>query len=175
MRRGDIVLYSGRGLLSCAIRRVTQSLWSHSAWVWDEMHLLESDWEFWGKRGVQIEHADVYPTKRTMILRANVPDEKIEEALRIARSKLTQRYDFALFFSIGWMLVAGSGELRDARYGWICAELIAQPLWEAAEFRFRDDVPVDQIVPEDMAQSVILGRSTLVKPPGVRLKSAEAS
>ena len=170
MKKGDVLLYSGRGFLAHMIRVVTKSRWSHAAWVLAEGTLLESDWELFGAKGVQIEPVKTYPSKRRVLLRPNLPDAVLEQAVDLALKKAGQKYDWGLFLSLlwNWFLCACTFWRKkrghNRKRAWICSELVATPLFQIAEFRFVDDVPVGNIVPEDLWRSVVNGRSKIVEP-----------
>ena len=165
VKRGDILLYKGKGFVSHMIRVVTKSKWSHAAWVLDGNQLLESDWELFGKKGVQIEDMKTYKKKRSAFVRVNVPEEAVESALNIAMSKLGQRYDFRLFFGLFWQwlkcicCLGFHKPVRDSRRGWICSELISIPLHAACKYQFRDDIPVKNTVPGDIWSAIETDRA----------------
>ena len=168
MKRGDIMLVRGKGFVSHMIRRITRSEWSHVAWVLSEQDLLESDYEVFGEKGVQIEPVATYANNKKSIIRLSLLEEYVEKAISIASSKIGHRYDASLFLSLFWRWVLSfvffwkSSTLRNQRHGWICSELVATPLYESCYFRFRDDIPVENIVPEDIWGAVKSGKATLV-------------
>ena len=161
--RGDIILYSGRGLIQTAIKRIIKGPFSHAAWCWDELHFLESDFELFGSKGVQVEHADVYHPKRIAVIRPKMSDNDIEGAIDIAISKIGQSYDLRLFADIGLRVLFGGKIIRNARFSWICSEIIAAPCYNISGFRFNDNIEVNEINPTHLWESVRLGKSTLKK------------
>lgn len=162
--RGDLLLYKGKGFVSRMVKRVTKSPWSHVAWVISPTEVLESDWTFFGERGVHVNELEKYPKDRIAFVRPFLPEESIEAALEIARSKIGQRYDFSLIFTLfrkwlgSFMPWAGRVNRRNQRNGWICSELVATPLFLACGFRFVDDVPVEEIDPGDIMTATLDGR-----------------
>lgn len=169
MQRGDILLYDGRGFVAYMIKRVTNSRWSHAAWILDEGHVLESDWELFGQKGVQVDLVSDYEPDRRVILRVKAPVECVQAAVSVAESKIGKKYDFKLFFWLFWRWLKCAcafwrkDPVRDSNRAWICSELIAEPLYQVCGFRFVDDVPVGNVVPEDLWRAVELGRAERVE------------
>jgi hypothetical protein len=161
------MLYSGRGFLSRMIRRITGSKWSHAAWVFDKDLLIESDWEFWGAKGIQFERMDRYPTHRCVFLRPKVEDAVLDQCVDFAQAKLQERYDWSLFFGIFRAWVSSmvffwrKPKLRNQRHGWICSELIAIPLWKFGAFKFVDEASPEENVPNDIWRGVANGRAEI--------------
>lgn len=146
------------------VKRVTRSPWSHVAWVVSPTEVLESEWALFGEKGVHVNELEKYPKDRICFVRPNLPEEQIEAALEIARSKVGQRYDWSLFFFLfrkwvrSFMPWGKTVKVRNEKHGWICSELVAGPLYQACGFRFVDDVPVAEIDPGDIAQGTVDGR-----------------
>lgn len=166
--RGDIMLYKGKGFVSRMIKRVTQSPWSHVAWVISPTEVLESEWALFGEKGVHVNELEKYPKDRICFVRPVLLDFSIELALEIARTKIGQRYDWSLFFFLfrKWLVsfLPWSNPLsrRNQKHGWICSELVATPLYQACGFQFVDGVRVQEIDPGDIAQGVLDGRVKVV-------------
>lgn len=167
-QRGDILLYSGTGLISMAIRFTTGSPWSHCAWVLDGERILESDWELFGSHGVIISPISRYDKSKVRFVRPKIDPKRIEWALGFAMRQIGKRYDLKLLGGLLWSYlrgrVTGTRALTSGRNrAWICSELVATPLWRASGFRFRDDIPVVDIVPGDVWDAVQLGRCEIVE------------
>ena len=162
IKRGDFILvHTPRSIICWLIRKITRSHWNHVAWVTTPITILEAQ----GDGGVQqsnIEKYDLDDPNLTKVLRINdgiLTPRQIDRA--IARASLSEGrpYDYGLILRLLWLYITGSRKTKaigDWDNEWICSELIAKPLWNATRFRIRDDVPVNNIVPEDFVKSPYL-------------------
>ena len=162
------MLYRGRGLVPRMIRAVTGSRWTHAAWVLSATEILESDWELFGQRGVQVETLDDYARGRRMFVRVNLPREKVELALHDAMARVGARYDFRLFWSLfcQWVrrtLGRKPGPADGRRRAWICSELVATPLYRASGFVFDLDTPLESVTPATIARALENGNVIEIK------------
>lgn len=166
-RRGDIVLICGSGFVSHMVKVITKSEWSHAGWVISDEHGLESDWEIFGPKGVQtFKLADYEKIKHVYIRVKNVDSEKLEGALGLAFGKMGQRYDWSKFMGLFWSYLTGwfrKEPVRNQGHGWICSELVATPLYQAAGYLFTDEsVDYRNVTPGDIYQAVELGKAEIV-------------
>ena len=106
MKRGDIILFRGKGITSWLIRKVTGYQWSHVAWILSARTILESDAK---EGGVTINPIQTYvkpsyiQSGRTKIVRPThidpgLLDKAIEESLK----KVGQRYDYSSISHLAW-------------------------------------------------------------------------
>jgi len=158
-QRGDLVLVHTPGSLICwLIRKITGSHWNHVAWALGPDLLIESQ----GGEGVHLSPSsrykldDTFLTKIVRIKDGLVSEPQLTEALLEAQGSAGKKYDWWLIIQLAWLYLWGTRKREDAHdwdNAWICSELVAKPLWKHAKFRFRDDVPVDNITPGDIAAS----------------------
>lgn len=169
MKRGDILLVRGKGFISHMIRFVTASEWNHAAWVLDSVTLLESTFSLFGKRGVQIGNLSKYDDLNKVFIRPKLTDEQLDRILQFAFTKIGQTYDVKLIFSIfrRWLFrvffLGYPGRVRHDAHAWICSETIATPAYKIENFKFSDGIPVQQITPGDLWDSVALGKCEKVE------------
>jgi len=152
MMRGDILLIHSPGIISHMIRVVTQSWWNHAAWLISPTELIEAE-----KRGVRKNPVSKYKIadrRKVKVLRIKgIRPEDLDQAVAIAEKMVGMKYDYCLFFDLLRLYVLNLRRhvtAKDWRHALICSELIAQPLYYVTGFRFRDDVPVRNIVPADL-------------------------
>jgi len=152
IKRGDILLVHSRGIISWMIRAVTQSWWNHAAWVASSSSLIEAE-----KQGVRRSPLSKYALgdrRKVKVLRLKgISEEDLDKAVHVAERMVGSKYDFCLFFDLLRLYILNLRRrvvANDWRHALICSELIAQSLYRAAGFRFRDDVPVKNIVPADI-------------------------
>jgi uncharacterized protein YycO len=158
LKVGDILLCRRTGnLISRLISAIEHCPFSHVAWVVDADFAVEAlgrgvsltplkDFD-WGKH----KHVRVVRIKPGL-----VTPGQMGGAVWAARSQVGKRYDWLLILKLAW---AWAFKRRHAepqegsRRAWICSELIAEPLWANAKFRFRDDVVAENTAPKDIAIS----------------------
>jgi hypothetical protein len=164
--RGDIILThtplkSAMDVIPWLIRKITNSHWNHVAWALGPALAVEAQ----GGVGVRtISTAklmslgeDYYCIMR--IKPGYLTARRLEKALERAHESQGKIYDWWLIFQLFWLYLTGSRKCKEAGdwdNAWICSELIARPLWEAAEFVFTPRVPVGNIVPADIRKSECL-------------------
>jgi hypothetical protein len=159
LKRGDILLVHSSGLIPWLIRKITQSHWNHVAWAIDSDLIVEAQ----GGQGVTVKDpSGVYDLTNTELIKivrikeGLIPEEKLTTALLRAQLANGRKYDWWLIAQLGWLYLTGKRKYQiadDWDTAWICSELIAEPLWEASFFKFREDIPVSNIVPDDIATS----------------------
>lgn len=168
VQRGDILLYQGKGWIAHIVRLITQSRWSHAAWVLDEHRVLEADW---GSRvrkgGVVIRDLRTFDPARRVIVRLGAPRECVLKAVSWAEKLVGQKYGFRTLLRFLWRRITCWNNLwrikplRGSHGGWICSELIARPLY-AQGWKLNDKIPPENVVPEDIWQAVQSGKGTIV-------------
>lgn len=152
--RGQVFVLSGdTPIISKAIKIITNSDWSHVGWVVDEDHILEAEWN-----GVIIsplsKYKDFFDEKfKTFSL--PLKNDLVEKALNKALTYVGKAgYDYQLAASLGWALLTRKkchSHLREWGGAFICAELVAKPLWEETGFRFiSEKYDIDFTVPCDI-------------------------
>lgn len=154
IRRGDLILRHGSGIISRVIQRLSHSYWDHVGWVTGEDTVLESHW----KTGVkEVKLSDKYKlgdTRNCKVIRiTNLEQQKVLDSLDVAMTHAGSPYDFRLVLHL-LLVYLGSYwkdvQAKDWDCGFVCSELIAKPLWLTANFKFRDDVPVGNMLPGDL-------------------------
>ena len=154
LKTGDIILWSGKSLISRAIQYITNSPWSHVAWVWTPDFLVEADW-----MGVVCRPAREYTDHPDQMAVVRIPvltEMDIHKVLEEAASKLGRQFDFRLFFGLLWDWLLRRKRSKDTpntRSAFICSELVARPLWKVLQFRFHDDIAMVNTTPGDIASS----------------------
>ncbi len=156
MHRGDIFLYSGKGLIPWLIKKVTKSKWSHVGWIFQDRVELDAESE-----GVEIEpfFRDI---DRCAFIRLKVPQEQIEQCLQYAASKVGRKYDWKLFFGLFWRWLLGwdrKTDVPDWGKGYICSELVAKPVFMFCGIHFNQEVDSQNIVPEDIWKFAVMNPS----------------
>ena len=125
MRRGDILLFSGRAPGSLLIRWATRSAWSHAAWVTAPGQVLEST-----SRGVDVRSASRY-RGRCAVVRPRWDYARVLVALERAEGQVGREYDWIGLGSLALIVLLGrqdGARVRQACDRWWCSELIARPL-----------------------------------------------
>ena len=80
----------------------------------------------------------------------------LEVATAFAEHQKGKGYDYLLIPELLWLYVSGqrgTEVLPERRNKYICSELVAQPLWNFAHFRFNDVIPPENTTPADIAES----------------------
>lgn len=158
LQPGDIILCSTRwSLVSWVIRKIEHCHWSHVAWVVNDTMAIEA--LAGGTTWTPLYKFPLHDTSRCKAVRikaGRISPEQLREALIIAMRWSGRPYDWTCLFRLAWSWATKrrhkdpvSGDRRRL----ICSELIAMPLWKAAEFRFREDVPPENTAPKDIAVS----------------------
>lgn len=156
-KRGRIFAWKGDSYFASLIRKFTGSDWTHVGWFLDEETVLESDWSWKpSRRGVRytpaIEYLQ-YPD-RIKIFEVPLDPESIELALEQAQDMIGRPYDVSLLFALAWDLWWGArcqGETRDDKRGFICAELVARPLYDVSGLRFLPECyDIESTTPRDI-------------------------
>jgi len=162
MRTGDILLYSGKGLVPWLIKRLTKSKWSHVVWVLDEETVLESEYNTGGVvRSLLNKYINGknIAEHRIKIMRIKyISPEKLNLALLEAMNKLGHRYDYLSIWNLAWKYiltyigiktrVSAAKRNRDT-----CVELIALPLFHQANWKCFDFKSVHATTPGDFDTS----------------------
>jgi len=156
LKRGDIFIWSGTSWPAYFIKKITNSQWSHCGWVLSEDEIIDADWD-----GVHRRPSAKYTDhpERLRVFRLNIPEEQIEKCLEFALSKEGTFYDYKLLSSMFWAYMRGKKCCRDAREwnkGYICSELLAEPLSQFANIYFLEEgVDLDFTAPEDVAAGIV--------------------
>ena len=176
LRNGDILLWDGDGFVSKVIKYITDSLWSHAAWIIHEQmvtvhngcitaqitpqtgtwFVLEADW-----MGVVMRPLEYYFDRPNQVAVVRINQELISKAnlqgaVEKAQEKLGKQYDFKLLLGLGWDWLWGrkrSKRTANTRSAYICSELVARPLHGQCFFMFHDDIAVSNIAPADIRTS----------------------
>jgi uncharacterized protein YycO len=153
MIRGDIFLYSGKGIIPHLVKKITKSKWSHCGWVAHDNHIVEAN-----ATGID-ESNFPYKIEKCAIIRLKLPKDQLELCVQFAEKQEGAPYDYRLFFGLFWRWMMGwkrKADLPDWPCGYICSELVAEPLFKTAGFNFNPSVNPQNIVPEDIWQYAVL-------------------
>lgn len=164
VNRGDIILWSGSNPVALAIRFLTKSKWSHCAWVVDDKYVLEA-LPMGVARTPLSFYMDPGNKKRIRVLRIREEFDPmlVEYALQEAESYEGSAYDYRAFVNLFWITMKDlvtfgtrrqHKKAREWRSGYYCAELVARPLFHQG-LLVRGDIPVSNIVPGDLTNSLI--------------------
>jgi len=153
LKKGDILLIHSRSIIGWWIRTVTQSWWNHTAWVIDDgFNIIEAEYDV--VRINPITRYQIGDRRKVRILRIDgIPEEILSDAVDLAVAKEGKIYDYKLFCNLLKLYIKNMREYipaKDWNFALICSELIAESLYESAGFKFRDDIPVKNIVPADI-------------------------
>lgn len=151
-RRGNVFVWSGDTVFSALVKAFTRSRWSHAGWFLSEDTVLEASPD----GGVRVVDASKFLLRpdRLAILAVPLPGDVVERALARAQGFEGRGYDYLLALWLAWSVVLGRrccGEVREWRRAFVCSELVAQPLFEVAGFRFvPNSADVDSTTPGDI-------------------------
>lgn len=135
IQTGDIIVTKNKHMLSCLIRKITGSKWSHAEVIarWENTIYESVGAVGWGVRGIDL---DRYLKNREFIILRNKKWDKIPmtekdetEILRIINSKKGVKYDFwsllyyQLIFQISKKWIGRTR--RDAENRFYCSEFAA--------------------------------------------------
>ena len=149
LKRFDIIFYKGESIISRIIQRVTNSEYSHVAFVLDALHLLQSDW----RTPVSIHHL-AYPYGHYDIYRLKITltDQEMEEVFMFIRERLSAPYDWKLILSRFFHILIGTPILKsEARYN--CDELIVDAFRHVGVNLIEGDV---LMTPDTLSKSALL-------------------
>jgi len=162
MRRGDIFLYSGSGLIPWLIKKVTKSQWSHAGWVTKDLPAARDVVEA-NAGGVEASPGFPYPIEKCAFIRLKVPQAKTEECLVFAEGKVGAPYDYKLFLGLFWRWIRGwkrKKDVADWSSGYICSELVATPVLQFCGISLAPvGVSVQNTTPEDIWQFATMNPS----------------
>lgn len=147
------MLRHSAGVVPHIIRALTHSYWDHAGWVASTQEVLESGWRK-GVAKAPLSKFALGDTRKCRVVRLeDVEYKDVLSAVELAETHIGKPYDFKLIFHLLLVYLGNywkEVKAHDWECGFVCSELIAKPLWEAARFKFRDDVPVGNITPGDI-------------------------
>lgn len=157
LQPGDIILkYTRWSLSAFFIRGIQHCRWSHAILVVNDTMTIEALGG--GVTWTPLRNFDLDDKNRFKVVRLKkgfVNEGQLSEALKFAMSYVGREYDWTTIFRLAW---AWAWKLRRApidndRHRLICSEVVAMPLWRAAGFRFRAEIPAENTSPKDIAVS----------------------
>ncbi|RNF39548.1 hypothetical protein [Planococcus salinus] len=149
LKQFDIIFYKGESFISRVIQRVTNSEYSHVAFVLDALHLLQSDW----RTPVSIHHL-AYPYGHYDIyrLKISLTEREAESVFMFIRERLSAAYDWKLIFSRFFHIVIGTPIFKsEDRYN--CDELIVDAFRHVGINLIAEDVIM---TPDTLSKSPLL-------------------
>ena len=158
MKRGDIILYSGKGIMSWLIKKVTGSKWSHVAWILDNETILESDASTGGVVKSPLSKY-INPTNdlegRFKIVKIKqISKNQLNSALMSAIEKIGNKYDYVSIASLAWRYFLGLFGIKspvslEKGNRDTCVELIAMPLFLHARWKCFENKNIHETTPGD--------------------------
>ncbi|MGI2327566.1 hypothetical protein [Planococcus sp. YIM B11945] len=145
----DLIFYKGETPIARAIKRLTNSEYSHVAMVIDPLHLVQLDW----KTPVSIQHL-AYPISQydTYRLKTALTDEEKVKVILFMREWISTGYDWKLIFSRFFNILFGTPIISSVkRYN--CDELIVDAFRHVGVNLIKDDV---KMTPDTLAKSELL-------------------
>lgn len=158
LKRGDIILcHDPHSLISKLIAAVQKNRWSHVAWVVDDLRAIEALPH--GVRYTPLSKFKLGNPDRCKVVRIKdtlLTPRELDRAVNVGQSMVGRHnYDYLLLFKLAWAWLwkrRHTDKLEGSRRKWICSEVIAEPLWQVARFKF-NDVPSENTSPKDIATS----------------------
>lgn len=159
IKRGDLILvHTSNSIVCWLIRKITQSHWNHVAWYVGDDFVIEAK----GGIGISVvplddfDLSDEFHFNVVRIKSEFISEDKLDNSVIRAMKCRGRSYDWWLIVQLLFLYVFGLRKkdvADDWDKSWICSELVATPLFECADFWFRDDIPVQNIVPGDISRS----------------------
>lgn len=138
LKRGQVFLWSGKGIIATIIQKITGSPWSHCGFILNKEEIIDSDFALSpSKNGVRIRSAEylLESPENLKIIDLGLSKDKVEHLLTYANS-LTGKaiYDLPLIFSFLWKWWSGDKALErmvqiDKAY--TCSEFVSHCLKES--------------------------------------------
>jgi hypothetical protein len=149
----DLIFYRGETPIARAIKRLTNSEYSHVATVIDALHLIQLDW----KTPVSIQHL-AYPISQYDIYRLKVALTDAEKAkvVLFMREWISTGYDWKLIVSRFFNILFGTPIISSAnRYN--CDELIVDAFRHVGVNLIEEDI---KLTPDALSKSRLLYKVT---------------
>ncbi|MGM7685228.1 hypothetical protein ACSVDA_24285 [Cytobacillus sp. Hm23] len=116
----DIVAYKGESLISKIIRFSTHSPYSHVAFVLDDLHVLQLNWN----TPTVVKHLEYKPHQYDVYrLKQALTEKESDRVRRFIYNKLNSKYDFKFIFSRLLYLLFNTS-LYNSKKPYNCDELI---------------------------------------------------
>jgi uncharacterized protein YycO len=158
LRRGDIILCKGRGLISWIISKIEHSPVTHVALVVNSLTALEALAQ--GVVLTPLRKFRLRDSRYCDVVRIKAEyatPQQIDHAVTLACDNLGAPYDWFLLFKLGWAWATKrrhTNTQEGSEAAFICSETIAEPFAVACGgFRFRPEIPVGNTAPKDIACS----------------------
>lgn len=147
LKAGDCILFHRKGIISWAIRTVTQSHWSHVAMYTRDSSYIESDWF-----GVEEEHLYSLEDQDILIVqRKGLTAAERKTIIKLAKSYRKQPYDYKQIWQLFLMLIKGERgrpEPVGSAHKFICAEVPAL-IYETIGKPIVKGLHYSQVIPSD--------------------------
>jgi hypothetical protein len=127
------------------------------AWVVDDLRAIEAL-----PQGVvytplrRFRLLDPNRCKVVRIKKSMLTPRELDRAVNLAASYVGRRYDYWLLVKLAWAWMwkrRHAVPQEGSKHRFICSELVSEPLWQVARFRFRQGVCSENTAPSDIDRS----------------------
>lgn len=152
LKQGDVILVKGNGLISWAIKKFTNSPYSHAACFYGDGHFIESDWG-----GVKLAYMSKYENTDYDIYRCTEANkQQLWLASEWMLSQAGSKYDYLGILGIAKQILFNQEtNIWDNKDRYWCSELVADGYIKAG-IPLEAEKDTRRISPGDLARSQIM-------------------